>query len=74
MGIGLVADVEDDLVLGRIVHGMQGDDEFHRTQAGPEMPRILRTALHHILPDLRTKFPEFLHGQAPQIGRAVYLL
>ncbi len=74
MGIGLVADVEDDLVLGRVVHGMQGDDEFHRPQAGSEMPRILRAARHHILPDLRTKLPELLRGQAPQIGRAVYLL
>ena len=73
MGIGLVPDVEDHFVLGGIIHGVQGYDQFHRTQAGAQMSRILRAALHHILTDLRTKLLEFLRGQAPQIGRAVYL-
>jgi len=55
MGIGLVAHVENQFVLGGIEHRMQGHNQVHRTQAGTQMAGIHGAALHHILPDIGAK-------------------
>ena len=74
MGIGLVPHVEDELVLGRIVHGVQAHDELHGTQARAQVPRILRAALNHILTDLRAQLLELRGAEFPDIRRTIYLL
>ena len=35
--IGLVADIPDQAVVGRVEYVMQGDGQLHHAEAGPEM-------------------------------------
>ena len=74
VGVGLVPDVEDELVLGRVEHGVQAHDELHGAQARSQMPRILRAALNHILTDLRAQLLELRGAEFPDIRRTIYLL
>ena len=57
--IGLMPDIENDFVPGRGVHVVQGDNDFHRTQARSQVPRIGRTYLYYIVANLRTELFEF---------------
>ena len=38
VGIALVADIEDQLVIGRIEHGMDRHGEFHHAKTGSQVP------------------------------------
>ena len=53
--IGLMSDVEDELVLWRGVHVVQCDYDFHRAQARSQVPGIGRTYLYYIVANLRAE-------------------
>src|SRR5690606_6048358 len=46
--VGLVADVPDDAVVGRVVHRMQGDGQFDHAQARAEMAAGLADRLDQV--------------------------
>ena len=71
MGIGLVADVEDDLVGGRVVDVMEGRDDFHGAEARCEVAGVFRAAADHVIPDLGAEHLQVRHGEALEVGGAV---
>ncbi len=48
VGVGLVADVEDDLVRGRIIYIVETYYQLNGAQAGSQVPGIAGTAVHHV--------------------------
>ena len=74
MGIGLVADVEDDVVLRGIVNIMKGDDEFNASERGTEVTGILGRTLHHVPAEFPAEGPELFLCETPEILRGVYLI
>ena len=52
MGIALMADIEDDLVMRAIKARVKRDRQFHRAEVRGKMPARLRHGLYDILPDL----------------------
>ena len=69
--VGLVADVPDDAVLGRVEHVVQRDGELHRAEVGRQVAAGLRHRLEHVGAQLFGELPESLAVQAPQVGRIV---
>ena len=57
--IGLVADVPDQDVLGRLEHGMQGHRQFHDAQARAQMTAGDRNGVDGLRPQLVSDLPEF---------------
>ena len=50
--VGLVAHVEDELVLRRIEHIMHGDGQLHHAKVWPQVPAGARQGLNQPLTDL----------------------
>jgi hypothetical protein len=50
--IGLVADVPDDAVFGRVEHVVQRDGQFHRAQIRGQVAAGLRHGVEHVGPQL----------------------
>ncbi len=43
MNIGLVADIEEELVFGRIEHKVQSQREFDHTQVGSQVATVFES-------------------------------
>ena len=53
VGIGLMAHVPDDLILGQIQHQMERHGQLHSAQVGAEMASRHTDLVHQKFPDLR---------------------
>ena len=51
MGIGLMADIKDELVRGGIEYIVESDDQFYGAEAWSEMSGIDGAAFDHVLAD-----------------------
>ena len=69
--IALVADVEEELVLGRIKGTVQGDGQFDHAEVGPEVAAGLGNRADELLADFLGEEGEILLGDGADIGRAV---
>jgi hypothetical protein len=68
MGIGLMADVPDKLVLGRIEDTMKRNGEFDYAKARTEMAAGHRNDIDRFLPQFARKRRQSIPGQRAQIG------
>jgi hypothetical protein len=71
VGIGLMADIPDDFILGNIEDIMQGDGQFHGTQARCEVPSGSGDHIDDAASDLCGKPRELLSGQYFEIFRGL---
>jgi hypothetical protein len=63
VGVGLVAHVEDEIVLRGVEHPVEGDDQLHRAQRGPEVAADLATDGDDLLPELGAESGQHVLGQ-----------
>jgi len=56
--VGLVADVENKMILGRVKNVVHGDGEFHDAQIRAQVPAILRENVDEFLADFRRELLE----------------
>ena len=70
VGVGLMADIPDDVVRGHLVDIVQSYSEFHRSETRTEVARINRTALEHIAAQLAAIGSKLRYRQTAQrLGR-----
>ena len=69
--VGLMADIPDDAVVGRIEHIVQSHGQLHRTHAGGKMPRIGRHLFNNTRAKLAAHLRQLVHRQASQVVGAV---
>ncbi len=69
--VGLMPHIPDELIRRAVEHVMQRDGEFHRPQAGRQMPSGARHRRDHHLADFLRQSRQLLPAQLLQIGRAV---
>src|SRR6476661_6711414 len=67
--IGLVPDVPDQLVLGRVEHIMRGNGQLDYTEPGAEVPAGHRHRRDHLLAKLFGELRELLLVELAQVGR-----
>jgi hypothetical protein len=67
VGIGLVADVPEDLVPGRVEQAVQRDGELAGAQVGAEMAADLPDRVDDLLPDLLGHLLELVVRELAQI-------
>ena len=72
MGVGLVPDVPDDLVLGGIKDPVQGDGQLHDPEARREVPAVGGADLDDPGAQLAGQLFQFLQGEPLQLGRGGY--
>ena len=72
--IGLVADVPDQAVVGRVEHVMERDGELDHAEPGAEMAAGDRDRVDGLLPQFVGQLPQLLAIEAPQVGRRVDLV
>ncbi len=71
VGVGLVADIPDHLVLRRIVDVMECDGEFHRSETRCEVAGVHAEFRDHEIPYLRGERFQFGNGEPAQVFRGV---
>ncbi len=67
MGIGLVADIPDDAVVGGVEDVVEGDGELDDAEAGAEMAAGDRDGVDGLGAQLRGELGEIALGQLAQI-------
>ena len=72
MGICLMTDIVDELILRSIIDIMQTHDEFDCSEARSQMTWIHRAALHHILADFSTESPQSVNIEFLDVLRGIY--
>ncbi len=72
--VGLVADIPDQPVMGRVEHIMQRHRQLHRAQSRREMPAGHAHRLRQERAQLLRQGLEQLLRQAPDIARQVYFV
>ena len=71
MGIRLVPYVPNDVVVRRVKHIMKRYREFHRSQAGAQMPRIFGTIVYDFLPNLTAHLGQLFLRHLLQVCRRI---
>ncbi len=71
VGVALVADVPDYPVARGLEDVVQGDGQFHRPQAGRQVPAVAGDDLDYLLPDLGRKAGQLLQGEPAKVARLV---
>jgi hypothetical protein len=71
VGVGLVADVPDQLVGRRGEDVVERDVQLHRPQRGPEVAAVGGAGLDDLVAQLRAELREVAHGELLQVGRRV---
>ena len=71
MGIGLVADVPEDLVRGRVQQAVEGDRQLAGAEVGPEVAADLADRVDDQLAHLLCDLLELLVRELLQVGRGV---
>jgi len=72
--IGLMADIEDYLVAGRIENVVDGEYELDRAQTGCKMPSTMRCCRYYLVPDLLGQLAKLTYRERFEILGAVYLV
>ncbi len=72
MGVGLVAGVPDQLVLGRVVNVMQSHGDLHRAQAGSQVSAGLGDGPDYLAPELGAKRGQLVHRELPEIRGSLH--
>ena len=72
MDIGLVANVEDQLVLGEMKEAMKRDGEFDVAKVGGEVSPIFGAGGNHLIPEARTKQVELPFAEGFQRFMVLY--
>jgi len=72
--ITLMANIEDQPVIGRIEHLVNGDGQFDDAQAGAEMAAGARHRIDHFGPELGGQLRQVLVIEFPEILRIVDLI
>ena len=73
VGVGLMANVDDQLVVRRVECVVQRDNQFDRSQARPGMPADLGKCFNHILANFVSERLELRLRQFPQVRGIVDL-
>ena len=71
MGIGLMADIEDYLVIRSIVDIVKAHYQLYGTETGTEVSRIRGTTLYHVVPDFGAQLFQFLQTHPFQVRREI---
>ncbi len=69
--IGLVADVEDEIVGGSVENGVQGDGQLDHAEVGPEMAAGLGQDGDEFLANFLRQRGEFLRRQLFDVSRGI---
>ncbi len=69
--VGLVADVPDQTIVGRVEDVVQGDGQLDDAQAGTEMPAGLANRVEQLLAQFVGQCFELGFAQTAQAGRSV---
>jgi len=69
MGVGLMADVPDQPVIGGVENVVQRDSQFDRAQARREVTAAGTDAVDQEFPQFAGQFHQLSRGQQPQVGR-----
>ena len=69
VGVGLVAHVEHEFVMGAVDHAVHGEDDLHRAERRGDVPACLRRHADDLLADLVREDPEFLVVEQLKVGR-----
>ena len=72
VGIALVRDIKDNLVLGRVEDIVQGYGSLHHAKVRTDMSAVGRKFLQQSGPHLRAKSDKFVSIQAFHVGRRIY--
>jgi hypothetical protein len=74
VGIGLVPDVPDNLIVRRVEQVMQGNGQFRGTQIRGEMAAISGDDLDEALPNLGRDLRELIAGKFFEICGSIYVV
>ena len=69
VGVGLMADVPDDAVLGRVERRVNRDGELRRAKQARKMASRLRDGLDHERAELLSELRELVHVEPAQVRR-----
>ncbi len=67
--VGLVPDIPDQPVIGRLEHAVQRHRQLHHPQPRPEMPPRHRDRIDHLRTKLVRQLAKLIRRKRPQIGR-----
>ncbi len=70
--IGLVADIPDHAVIGRVEHGMQRNRQFHNPKRRAKVPAGGRHRVDRLRPQFVRKRPELLHRKVAHVMRVTH--
>src|SRR5207249_12307901 len=71
VGVGLVAHIPEDLVLGRLEDGVERHGDLAGAEVGPEVAADLADGLDDVLADLLGDLLELVLGERAQVFGAV---
>jgi hypothetical protein len=74
MGICLMADIPDYLIIGTVENPVQGNRQLDNSQAGGQMPTVNSHDSHKFLPDFISQLLELLDCKFFQIRGAIYVI
>ena len=63
VAVSLMAHIPDDAVVGSVVDVVQGDSQFHSSEAGCEVPRIAGYFFNDVLPQFFADFRQLVYAQ-----------
>ena len=69
VGVGLVPNVPNQLIVRRIEHVMEGGSQFDRTQARSQMSRIYGTLFDDVVAQFVAKLRKFIDAQCAKFSR-----
>ena len=72
MGVGLMAHIPDQTIIGGIEHVMQRNGKFHHTQAGTEMTSGFAHGIEQVGPKFLGQDVQFLRIELTQLFRIIY--
>ena len=74
MGISLMTDVKDNLVLRCVVNIVESDNQLDSSEAWAEVSRVDGAAFNHVLTDLLAEFLQLLDSESLDVCRGVDLV
>ena len=69
--VGLMADIPDDAIMGRVEHGVQRHGQFNHAQTSTKVATGHRDRVDHLGAQLVGQLPQVLARHGAQIGRGI---